>query len=281
MKLLTDTQLKKFQSYLLESILTTYSTEVSNALTLASILEGGVSARFFDYLELNNSQIFSLTSCTIFQFNEKEQCYIIHNSVRDTICARLENRQLLSMHLHAAKYIEHIHSHLHLDDKSRHFEERRRIVHLIKARCFDEASVSLGKIGTRYLSFNDASELKILIQRLRSQDLSEASQAWLLNVEAHIGDFKRSFNETQNLYRKMLDLSIRSKNLELLCLSNSNFATTKRRSGNFKGALSDYWKAYRLATRLENKKMLGSILNNIGQTYTYMYENIRSEIKMG
>ncbi len=263
---------EKFQAYLVGSIMDQQNESVTRTLRIIALLDGAAPASLFEFLELSPETISVLTRSPILQYNSKERCYMMHASICDAICSQTDAEQSATLHLMIASFLRFQNSDLHPDDKSRHFDERRRVLHLMNASRYEDAAELLGRIGTRFLSFNSVDGLRALINRLKSKGISLKARAWLLNVEAHIGDFSRSFDETRKLYNEMNLLAAKTRDTELISLARSNFGTTKRRRGDFASALRYYWSAYRIAAKNQHRKMMGSTLNNIGQTYMYMYE---------
>ncbi len=264
---------EKFQAYLIETIAGSETTNVFEALQLIAVLEGGVSVSLFEYLELTDVEVNQVAHSQLLSFNQLDNVFHMHTTVREAILKTMAFDKLRQLNLLAAQYLDFEYRGLHKDSKDRHFAERKRLAFLISASDYEGAARLLGRICTRYLSFNSHDELDQIIGRLRSRRLSKKAQAWLLNVDAHMGDFLRAFDETKSLYQKMVELSVDSDDYELASLSISNFATTKRRRGDFNGAIKDYWRAYRIARRDNSRKMVGSCLNNIAQAYAYLYQH--------
>ncbi len=264
--------IEKFRTFLVQSIVNFELPVISETLQLASLLDDGISFDFFEFLKLSQNHISVLSRSPVLQFNPQESCYIMHPAISEAIQSEMEPSLLISLHIKAFQYLEYRFASYHRDDKIRHFSERRRVRHLISAGNVNDAAELLGRIGTRYLSFNSSDDLRLLLQRLRNSILSKKALAWLINVEAHMGDFKRAFEATNQLYFDMLKTAEESGDNELIALSLSNCGSVLRRKGMFKKALKYYWSSYRHAVKNDYKKIQGSVLNNIGQTYTYLLD---------
>ncbi len=268
----------RFRDVLVNGLLSKAQRQTKWLLGLIAQAENGVSYSFFFANQVSLEAVNTLLSTGLVSHNVKELTYVMHPAIQTIVAeslteeVRLSNYRVLATY-HCTQYPER-----HIDDRLRHFSERSRVRHLIKARSYDEAAECLSRIVSRFLSFNSIDELCEMLKEVAGNTKTPESEVWLLNARAHIEDFRKSYNLSTRMYKEMYDRACGLERGELFFLATNNFGTTFRRRGNFIEASRYYLRAYRGARKHDLLKLEGTVLNNLGQNFRYRKE-YRSAIR--
>ncbi len=239
-------------------------------LLLIALADEGVTGLWLQELSVGTDVLNEALDGGLIEFNIRDQTYSIHPVIRSRLLKECTDPHAMELHREIASCYGGLHLDLHLDHEVRHLLERKRVRHLVAAGELEAATEALGRIGTRYLSFNSTEELAALVDTLDGASDSARARFWIANLRAHIQDFWRNFEVSAPIYREQLAIARTQGDKRLMGLATNNVGTTYRRRGNLADAVRWYLRAYRLAVREDDQKLQGTTLNNLGQTYGYL-----------
>lgn len=264
-----DRSVVEFSRFLIDEIIESTSSQSKRALNLLAVLDDNIDQAIFNEISVRTDDIANVVSTGLVSFDPSEMTYSMHPLVRSIIANSLTKEEAQKLHMLAADILDRVYSAIHKDDRIRHFVDRKRILHLLEAQQIEKCAELLGQVASRFLSFNSDHELEQLIDQVESLASSPSALAWVTNAKAHLADFRRAFQLSDSMYEMMFEVSRQCNDYALSALATSNYGTVFRRAGKFEQANDYYRRAFIIAETHGLSKMMGSTLNNLGQSYRY------------
>jgi len=260
---------EELEKIIVNDILNSLDAKYEKALIAIALFDDAIDYKFFKYFNLGNNDIELLINTGIIIYNSNHYKYLMHAFIRLILIKRYSKNIISELRKELINFLTESYSLDSYDSLNSLMIQKKKLELMINSEMYDNAAEHLGRISTRLISTNSVDYVEEYVLLIKEKVRKKSSNLWLLNVEAHILDFRKSFDKTISIYEKMYKESGNVNNIELEVLSKSNFATTYRRKGLFNKATSLYIPALENARKYQLLKLQGSILNNMGQNYIY------------